>query len=91
MKNTHRNQALNLYNDRHKLTAILSTASVFTSSVVSYINHFLASMETEALLFSRRKCMRMLCVFHINYPGVLIHPGGFFIPFGKTERKQPKG
>lgn len=90
MKNTHRNWALNLYNNRHKLTAKLLMASGFTSSVVSYISHFLASMETEALLFWRRKCMCMLCVFHINYPGVLIHPGVFLFLLEKQKGNNPR-
>lgn len=90
MKNIQRNRALILYNNKHKLTVKLLTASGFTSSVVSYINHFCASMETEALLFWRRKCMCMLCVFHINYPGVLTYPGGFLFLLEKQKGNNPR-
>lgn len=90
VKNIHRNWALILYNMKHKLTVKLLTASGFTSSVLSYINHFCASMETEALLFWRRKCMCMLCVLHINYPGVLTHPGGFLFLLEKQKGNNPR-
>lgn len=90
MKNTHRNQALNFYNNRHKLTAKLLTACGFTSSVIISINHFLASMEIQAVLFWRRKCICVLCVFHINYPGVLIHPGVFLFLLEKQKGNNPR-